>query len=209
MLNPHILHRIKALGGNIEHVKGQSWSDDLQSISFNSVLYEQAHDTPWAKADEQEPIYGLGDYITQHQATLDADPQAFYQQLIQAYYQVTEDGRGQTFWQAELFTPFKVGTADFEEWHADFISDDIDLEQIKQFTHDAQPDFIRLVYRYGFPDQYYICLSDPHPENPMLWGTDHTVFFRKVSCEGHLLDFLNRCMTPTDLIHIIKAKIQA
>ena len=170
-------------------------------------MYERPQDTPWADADDQEQIYGLGDYIDAYQAQLDANPQAFYQQLIQEYYQLTEEGRGQTFWQPNLFTPFRAGTADFAEWNSDFLDDDIDLKQVIELTHNSQPDFLQLVYRYGFPNQYYICLSDPNPDNPTLFGTDHEVFFREVSHAGSLLEFLNRCMTPDELIEIIQNKI--
>lgn len=211
-MQKQIFDRIKALGGNIDQVKGESWIEDLLSITFNTVLYERPQDTPWADAKDQEPIYGLGEYIDQHQATLAKNPQAFYQQLIQDYYQLTEEGRGQTFWQLVLFTPFKAGTADFDEWHSDFVTDDVDLQvdlkEVIALTQNPQPDFLQIVYRYGFPDQYYICLSDPYPENPTLFGTDHEVFFREVTNEGTLLAFLNRCMTPEELIEIIQNKLQ-
>lgn len=65
-MKKEILERIQALGGNIDQIKGVSWIDDLCAIRFNSVLYERPQDTPWATADDQEPIYGLGEYIDQH-----------------------------------------------------------------------------------------------------------------------------------------------
>ena len=206
-MKKEILDRIKALGGNIDQVKGVSWVDDLCAISLNTVLYERPQDTPWAAADDQEPIYGLGDYIDQHQAELDLNPDAFFNQLIQEYYQLTEEGRGQTFWQAVHFTPYQAGTADFDEWNRDFLEDDIDLKAVIQLTQNPKPDFLQLFYRYSFPDRYYICLSDPDPENPTLFGTDHEVFFTEVTHEGSLEDFFNRCMTPSELISIIKAKM--
>lgn len=36
-----ILKRIQALGGNIDQIKGLSLIDDLQSITFNTVLSER------------------------------------------------------------------------------------------------------------------------------------------------------------------------
>ena len=130
-----------------------------------------------------------------------------FNQLIQEYYQLTEEGRGQTFWQAVRFTPYQAGTADFDEWNRDFLEDDIDLKAVIQLTQNPKPDFLQLFYRYSFPDRYYICLSDPDPENPTLFGTDHEVFFTEVTHEGSLEDFLNRCMTPSELMSIIKAKM--
>lgn len=206
-MKKEILERIQALGSNIDQIKGVSWIDDLCAIRFNSVLYERPQDTPWATADDQEPIYGLGEYIDQHQAELDKNPDAFFTQLIQEYYQLTEEGRGQSFWQPILFTPYKEGTADFKEWNDDFLDDDIDLKAIIQLTQNPKPELLQLFYRYSFPDHLYICASDPCPENPTLFGTDHEFFFREVTNEGCLESFLNRCMTPTELIEIIKRKM--
>lgn len=208
-MKKQILDRIKALGGNIDNVQGHSFVDDLLSIQFNTVLYERPQDTPWAESDDQEPIYGLGEYFDQHQALFDRDPEQFFQQLIRDYYQFSEEPRGQTFWQPFLFTPYKQGTDDFEEWNYDFLQDDIDLKEVIQFTQNSKPDFLQLVYRYSFPDQYYICLSDPNLDNPTLFGTDHTVFFREVSNQGSLEQFLNRCMTPSELIEIIKKRLKS
>ena len=207
-MKKQILDRIKALGGNTDHVQGHSLVDDLVSIQFNTVLYERPSDAPWATADQQEPIFGLGEYIDQHKTVLDADPDAFYRKLIQDYYQLTEEGRGQTFWQPFLFTPYKEGTDDFEEWNYDFLQSDIDLTEVIQLTQNPKPDFLQLFYRYGFPDQYYICLSDPKPENPTLLGTDHEVFFKEVTNQGNLEDFLNSCMTPAELIEIVKGALE-
>ncbi|MFW1985205.1 hypothetical protein [Acinetobacter guillouiae] len=153
-MKKEILDRIKALGGNVDQVKGVSWVDDLCAITFNTVLYERPQDTPWAAADDQEPIYGLGDYIDQHQAELDLNPAGFFNQLIQEYYQLTEEGRGQTFWQAVRFTPYQADTADFDEWNRDFLEDDIDLKAVIQLTQNPKPDFLQLFYRYSFPDRY-------------------------------------------------------
>ena len=65
-----ILNRIQALGGDISKVKGTSLSDDLLAITFNTVLYPKPQDTPWAKADEKEPIYGLGEWVDANIKTL-------------------------------------------------------------------------------------------------------------------------------------------
>lgn len=207
-MKKQILDRIKALGGNIDRVKGQSLVDDLRSITFNTVLYERPSDTPWALAEQQEPIYGLSEYVEKNQTLFNTDPDAFFHQLIQDYYQLTEEGRGQTFWQPFLFTPFKEGTEDFEEWNYDFLQDDIDLKAIIQLTKNPKPGFLQLFYRYSFPDHYYLCLSDPDPENPTLFGTDHEVFFREVIDRGCLEDFFNHCMTPEELIEIVKTELE-
>ena len=56
MLNQKILTRIQALGGDISQVKGTSLADDLLAITFDTVLYPKPQDTPWAKAEDTEPI---------------------------------------------------------------------------------------------------------------------------------------------------------
>lgn len=203
-MKKQILERIKALGGNIDHIKGQSWVEDLVSIQFNTVLYERPSDAPWATADQQEPIYGLDKYIEQHRAQFNLDSDVFFSQMIQDFYQLTEEGRAQTFWQPFLFTPYKIDSDDFEEWNYDFLQDDIDLKEVIKFTQNSKPDFLQLFYRYRFPDQFYICLSDPNPENPTLFGTDHENFFKGVTNQGSLEQFLNRCITPDELIEMVK-----
>lgn len=206
-MKKQILDRIKALGGNVDHVQGFSLVDDLVSIQFNTVLYERPKEVQWATADQQEPIYGLAEYIEQHRVQFDLDPDAFFEQLIQHFYQLNEAAHGQTFWQPFLFTPYKVGTEDFEEWNYDFLQDDIHLKEVIEFTKNPEPDFVQVFYRYRFPDQFYICLSDPNPENPTLFGTDHETFFKEVTNQGSLEQFLNQCMTPDELIEIIKKKL--
>ena len=42
----------------------------------------------------------------------------------------------------------------------------VNLKEIIKLKKDSKPDFLQIAYRYRFPDQYYICLSDPYPENP-------------------------------------------
>ena len=200
-----ILNRIQALGGDISKVKGTSLQEDLLSITFNTVLYEKPEDTPWAKADEEEPIYGLGEWVDTHFKLYKSDKKAFYDKMIAEFYCLTEEPRGQHFWVANLFTPFKEGTADFEEWYDDFSEEEfVDLTEITKLTSNKTPDFIQLFYTYSYPDHLYIALSDPNPENPTLFGTDHEVFFSEVDNMGCLEDYLNTLMTPEELIDVVE-----
>ncbi|SHK20667.1 hypothetical protein [Chryseobacterium polytrichastri] len=203
-----ILEKIKQLGGNIDHVKGNSLSDDILSIRFNTVLYPRTEDTPWQTAEDAEPIYGIGEFLNENEELFKTDKQAFYDKIIDTYFRLEDEGYGQVFWQPKLFTPFKDGTEDFEEWNSEFIDEDIDLSEIIKVTHDKTPDFIEIFYSYGFPDHYYICLSDPNPENPTLFGTDHEEYFREVTNEGNLEDFLNTFITKEELIEIVKNRIE-
>jgi hypothetical protein len=207
-MKKEILEQIKKLGGNIDNVKGNSLQEDLQSITFDTVLYQRPTDKPWATAEEEEPIYGIGDFINQNESLFKEDKAALYDKIIQKYFRLTTEGFGQVFWEASPFTPFKEGTPDYAEWNGDFIDDETDLTEIIKVTNDPSPDFILLFTSYGFPDSYYIALSDPNPENPTLFGTDHEVFFREVTNEGNLEDFLNTFMTKEELLEIVKRRIE-
>jgi hypothetical protein len=208
MMKKEILEKIKQLGGNIDKVKGQSLADDLLSITFNSVLYPRPEDTPWQTAEDVEPIYGIAEFIIENEALFKKNKQGLYDKIIEKYFCLTDEGYGQIFWQPRLFKPFKKDSADYKEWHSEFISGDIDLSEIVKVTNDQAPDFIELFYSYGFPDNYYICLSDPNPENPTLFGTDHEVYFREVTNEGHLEDFLNTLMTKEEVLEMVKKRIE-
>ena len=207
-MKKEILEKIKQLGGNIDNVKGNSLADDLLSITFDTVLYQKTEDTPWATAEQTEPIYGIGEFINENEKLFKANKQALYDKIIDKYFRLTDEAYGQVFWQPRLFTPFKEGTDDFEEWNSDFTDEDTDLSEIIKVTNDKTPDFIEVFYSYGFPDNYYICLSDPNPENPTLFGTDHEVYFREITNEGNLEDFLNTFMTKEELLEIIRNRIE-
>ena len=157
------------------------------------MLYPKPQDTPWAKADEKEPIYGLGEWVDANIKLYQTDKKAFYDQMIAEFYQLTEKPYGQHFWTAHLFTPFKEGTEDYEEWYDDFSDDEFtDLTEIVEVTGDETPDLIQLFYTSGYP------------ENPTLFGTDHEVFFGEIDNMGSLEDYLNTLMTPEELINIVE-----
>lgn len=213
-LHPEILARINALGGDTRRVTGASLADDLASITFDTVLYPRPEDNlPWATGDDEESIYGLDGYIAEHAATLAASPETFYREMLAHFYCFTDEAYGQDFWIAEPFTPYQVGTSDHDEWADEFENPDpddeyaVNLTPIIEHTGCARPDFIRLFYRYSYPDNLYICLQDPKPENPTLWGTDHELFFTEISNEGSLKDWLNRYMTQDELLAIVQTAI--
>ena len=149
-----ILEKIKQLGGNIDNVKGNSLAEDILSITFDTVLYQKPEDTPWQTAEDAEPIYGIGEFINENEELFKTDKQALYDKIIDKYFRLTDEGYGQVFWQPRLFTPFKEGTEDFEEWNSEFIDEDTDLTEIIKVTNDKMPDFIQVFYSYGFPDNY-------------------------------------------------------
>lgn len=204
-MKKEILDRISQLGGDISQVKGQTILDDLLSITFNTVFYKRPVDTPWAKAEEEEPIFGLGEFIEEHQELVETNREALYQKIITHFYQNTEEAYGQTFWQPILFTPFKEGTADYDNWYEGYFDDEtlVDLSEVEKVTGTQTGDFLQLFYSYGFPDQLYISLDDPEKENPTVFGTDHEVFFGEITNEGALEAYFNQFMTRDELIEIV------
>lgn len=204
-MKKEILDRISQLGGDVSQVKGQMILDDLLSITFNTVLYKRPVDTPWAKAEEEEPIFGLGEFIEEHQELVETNREALYQKIITHFYQNTEEAYGQTFWQPVLFTPFKEGTADYDNWYEGYFDDEtlVDLSEVEKVTGTQTGDFLQLFYSYGFPDQLYISLDDPEKENPTVFGTDHEVFFGEITNEGALEVYFNQFMTRDELIEIV------
>ncbi|WP_142688182.1 hypothetical protein [Chitinophaga polysaccharea] len=209
-MKQEILNRIKQLGGNTDQVTGRSLAEDLQAITFDTVLYPAPKDTPWQTAEDAEPVYGIDDFINQHEELFKTDKPAFFNKITDHYFRMTREGLGQMFFTGQLFTPFKEGTADYKEWYPDFTdSEMVNLEEIIAITKDPSPDFVHVFESYGFPDNYYICLSDPNPQNPTLFGTDHEVFFREITNEGPLEDFLQKFLTKEELIDIIKRRLES
>jgi hypothetical protein len=206
-MNHEILARIRELGGNTDQVKGHSFADDLQAITFSTVLYPRPADTPWGAADDMEPIPGLNDWVAAHRTQLAHDAANFARELVAHFYQLTQEPRGQMFYLARPFTPFQPGTADYEEWHDDFTDPtSTDLRPVLDVVADATPNFLHLAYSYGYPDGYYVCLSDPNPHNPTVFGTDHETFFREVTNEGTLEAFFQRFLTPAELLALVQRR---
>jgi hypothetical protein len=207
-MNPKILARIRELGGRTDQVLGNSLADDLQAITFTTVLYPRPTDTPWGTADDAEPIPGLGAWVEAHRSLLAHNAAAFAQELIAHFYQLTQEPRGQTFFLARPFTPFQPGTADYEEWHDDFSDPTLtDLRPVLDVVADATPDFLHLAHSYGYPDGYYVCLSDPQPNNPTVFGTDHEVFFQAITNHGTLETFFQRFLTPPELLALVHRRL--
>lgn len=199
-LSEPILKRIEALGGDISQLKGHSLAEDLCSIRFDTVLYNDFYD------DFEIP--GLETFFEDHKNIYDSDPSLFFEKVLEKYFCMTREGYSQAFWCGTLFTPLKEGSSDFEEW-SDWFSDTeyVNLEEIQKRMGAGPLDFILLMENYGFPDQYYICLSDPHPENPFVFGTDHEVFFKEVENCGSLETFLENFLTKDDFLKIAKETI--
>ena len=102
-MKQEIINRIKQLGGNIANVKGMSLQDDLCAITFNTALYQKPEDTPWLSAEDTEPIMGLGNWVDENMELFNSDKEAFYKKMVDTYYTLNEEPRGQFFWVAKPF----------------------------------------------------------------------------------------------------------
>lgn len=202
-----ILERIEELGGNISSVTGKSLAEDLCSITFDTVLYRKNVDTPWSNADDEEPIEGLGDFVDENIELYKKDKDVFFNILYEKYFILTEEAYGQYFWSGEMFTPFREGSTDFEEWN-DFFNDDLySLKKIFNITDNKNPDFVQLFYGYGYPDCIYAVSQDVNSENPTVFGTDHEEWFIEVDVEGDLEKYLQRFWTKKELREYMEHRI--
>lgn len=106
-MKQEIINRIKQLGGDIANVKGVSLQDDLCAITFNTALYQKPEDTPWLSAEDTEPIMGLGNWVDENMELFNSDKETFYKIMVDTYYTLNKEPRGQLFWVAKPFTPFQ------------------------------------------------------------------------------------------------------
>lgn len=192
-----ILERIIELGGNVDYVHGASLETDLKSIVLKTPLYPKPVDTPWSNAEDQEPIEGLADFTSEHEDLLAKDKEKFYERVLDRYYGEghEDEPNAQSYFTAKKFTPFSEGTADFEEW--DRI---INKGTVMELVKGEQLDFMLMMWSYSYPDTYFICLTDPNPDNPIVYGTDHEEYFTDIEPYGTLEQFLNTFYTQKELI---------
>lgn len=192
-----ILMRLQMLGGDISQATGDHLIDDLQNIKFKTVLHFKS---------DNEPFYvGFYDNFYRLNHTLArSDPNAFIDKAIMTHYVSVDDecAVGQAFWQTNKFTPLTYGTADFDEWHDDF--EEMDLSPFLKATKGRPPEFLQILYSYGYPDCFFICLNDDNQSDPMVFGADHEQYFDEVSEEGRLSEFLAKLMSVSESRDVIK-----
>ncbi|MFL0063961.1 hypothetical protein [Tenacibaculum maritimum] len=201
-MKEEILNRIKKLGGNVNDVKGISLQKDLESIRFELVLYPKPKEVPW-EIGENTPIHGIKEFIEENKNLLEVNKDTFYSKLVTHYYKDTEENFGQVFFKNDLFTPFEEGTDDFEEWDGEW-----DENDFKKVIKGDEMKLMFIGYSYGFPDNLFVCLSDPDKENPTVYGTDHEVYFDEITVQGTLEEYFNSFLTKEELIEIIDKKLK-
>ena len=198
-MKKEIINRILELGGTFK--AGSTIQECIEGIAFNHPLYPQEL---WG-----HELYGVDDFYDQNKALYKQDKNEFYESLVAHFFADHELPYGQTFYRKRLFTPLTKGTDDFDEWGVDFEDEEMtNLSEIKKVVGDGKMEFMEIAYSYGFPDGYYICLSDPNAENPTVFGTDHEVYFHEITNEGTLEEFFNRFYTKKEFLELVKNYIE-
>ena len=194
-----ILNRIVDLGGTFK--KGTTLQEYIEGIEFNHPLYPQEL---WGYE-----LYGIDEFYDKHKSLYKQDKSKFYEDLISHFFSDHEIPYGQTFYRKRFFTPLTEGTNDFDEWGVDFEDGEMtNLSEIKKVVGDGRLEFMEIAYSYGFPDGYYICLSDPNTENPTVFGTDHEVYFKEITNEGTFEQFLNQFYTKKEFLELVQNYIE-
>ncbi|MBV8327214.1 hypothetical protein [Chryseobacterium sp.] len=188
-MNENILRKITALGGNTDAVcREKSFVENWQSIRFDCYLYDKDWD-----------VYGIDEFYGKHKDSYQHDKTTFYKDLIEHYFSAHELAYGQYFFRDWIFTPFKPGSEDHGE-----LEDLVDEDEVRESVDGTRMEFICLFYSYGYPDHYFICITDPDPLNPIVYGTDHEVYFQEIYNKGSLENFLDRFMTKEEFSEVVK-----
>ncbi|SES96366.1 hypothetical protein [Thorsellia anophelis] len=181
----------------------------MLSIEFKFGFYLKPVDTPWAKAHEQEPIVDIGDFIEPLMPLYLENQSLFFQKIVDNYFpdnQLDCERCGQIHWLPKLFTPLTIGSGDYEEWMWMFTDEAID--KIKAFFQtEDNIEFLLLATSDGYPDTYFISLSDQNINNPTIYGTDRTGYFSEIDVIGSFEEFLNQLFTQDELIQTIKTAL--
>jgi len=205
-MNKNIQKKVIELGGSFTGTDSATLVESLLSIKIESPLYKKPSAKPWS--DNPEPIYGLSDYVDQNMTLYRSDKDLFYKNMIKHFFYKPEGDFGQTYLSQTLFTPFTQGTDDYEEWNDYFEDSDVNLNIYESRAVVEPLEFMILTFNDGYPSAKYICTSDTEIKNPMVFATDHTVFFSEVSQEGHLEDFLNTFMSEEEFLQIVKPQME-
>ncbi|MGN7863882.1 hypothetical protein [Chryseobacterium sp. 22458] len=192
-MNEQIIKRINILGGNTDAVSNdKSFAENWQSIRFDHHLYDKDWD-----------VYGIDAFYESHKDVYEKDSGKFYENLLEHYFSDHELPYGQYFFRNWIFTPFKENTDDYEE-----LDGLVEEHEIREVVEGTEMEFICLFYFYGYPDHFFICLSDPDPSNPTVYSTDHEVYFQEIENEGSLEKFLDRFMTKEEFQEVVKTYLE-
>lgn len=193
-MKQELLTQLERLGGTIDQVKGKSLQEDLQAITFKNPLYPNGYD---------DEYYGTDEFYEKNKQLYKDNKEAFYSTLGDHFFSDHEIPYGQSFFRNFLFTPFRETSSDFGE-----LEGLVEENDVREVVVGEVMDFICICYSYGFPDHYFVCLTDPNPENPTVYSTDHEVFFQEIENEGSLEDFFKRFLTKEAFLKKVENYIE-
>ncbi|WP_053328846.1 hypothetical protein [Chryseobacterium gallinarum] len=183
-----IINKIKTLGGNTDAVdQDKNFIENWRSITFNHYLYDKDWD-----------VYGIDQFYESNKELYHNQPEKFYENLLNHYFSAHDSAYGQYFVKDWMFTPFKEGSENQEEF-----DDLIDEDYVQEVVGISKPEFMCILYSYGYPDHYFVCTTDPDPSNPTVYSTDHEVYFDELENEGSLEEFLDRFMTKEEFHKVV------
>lgn len=188
-MNDTIINKIKALGGNTEAADpGKSFVENWKNITLNHYLYDKDWD-----------VYGIDQFYESNKELHQNNQEKFYENLLAHYFSAHDSAYGQYFVKDWMFTPFKEGSEDHEEFE-----DLIDQDDVEEIVGLPKPEFMCIMYSYGYPDHYFVCTTDPDEYNPTVYSTDHEVYFDELENEGNFEMFLERFMTKEEFREVVK-----
>ena len=193
-MKQELLTQLERLGGTIDKVKGKSLQEDLQAITFKNPLYPNDYD---------DEYYGTDEFYEKNKQLYKDNKESFYSSLVAHFFSDHEIPYGQSFFRNFLFTPFRETSSDFGE-----LEGLVEESDVREVVVGGAMDFICISYSYGFPDHYFVCLTDPNPENPTVYSTDHEVFFQEIENEGSLEDFFKRFLTKEAFLKKVENYIE-
>lgn len=159
-MQKQVLNRIEELGGRFMKPRSDTVKDYILSIQFPHVLYSEEWD-----------FCGVDKYFTKNRTIFNKSESAFFDKLEREFFAHSETPRGQTFWKKKLFTPLTPGTDDYQIWASDFQGAKfVDLKPLRKIYGHGDLEFIQIAFAYGYPDPFYVCLQDPKPKNPTVFG---------------------------------------
>jgi hypothetical protein len=148
-MNPEIHQQIQRLGGTVMVAPDASLQVSLQAITFPHPLYPKRY---------ADTLFGIEEFYQQHQALYVYNRTEFYAALLHHFFSDQQLPYGQDFFRNFLFTPFTPDTPDYGE-----LDGLVSPDELQHISTGEPLEFMCICYSYGFPDHYFVCLTDPVP----------------------------------------------
>ncbi|MDB2687404.1 hypothetical protein N9Y42_09355 [Mariniblastus sp.] len=194
MLQKRILNQIEKLGGHVRPGKIGTLAASLRAITIPHALY---------KKDSE--IYGIQEKLDSSRKLYDRDRTAFFKRL-ESQCLKRSCPYADFVWKPFVYSPLTKGSKHYDSMFGDPSYNN--LTAIRSHVGYCNIEFLMLSVGFGVPDNVFICLQDPAPENPTVFGTDHEQFFSEISPLGKMADFLKQFCTPRELRSELKSHVE-